>query len=167
MSLGGRFSQASNDAVAALVKQGIFVAVAAGNGDSLGNPVDAGTVSPASEPSACTVGGSDANDDIYSSSNYGSVVDIHGPAVRVVSLAVGGGTTTMTGTSMATPHISGLAAYFLGLGKSTSGLCDYLQSIAIKNAISGVASGTKNLLAQNDQIQKLAKQKQDKITIRF
>lgn len=153
MSLGGGFSQASNDAVAALVRKGIFVAVAAGNGDEFNNPIDAGDVSPASEPSACTVGASDKNDQIASFSNYGSVVDIHGPGVDVVSLKIGGGTTTMSGTSMATPHIAGLAAYFMGLGKSASGLCDYLQSISLQDVISGVHDGTKNLLAQNDQAQ--------------
>lgn len=151
MSLGGDFSQATNDAVAALVKKGFFVAVAAGNGDENNNPIDAGDVSPASEPSACTVGASDSRDRIASFSNYGAVLDIHGPGVGVISTRSGGGTTSMDGTSMATPHIAGLGAYFMGLGKSASGLCDYLQSIALKNAISGVDSGTKNLLAQNDK----------------
>ncbi|OAA80472.1 oryzin precursor [Akanthomyces lecanii RCEF 1005] len=151
MSLGGGFSQASNDAVAALVRKGFFVAVAAGNGDENNIPIDAADVSPASEPSACTVGASDKNDDIASFSNYGEPLDIHGPGVNVVSLRIGGGTTTMSGTSMATPHIAGLAAYFMGLGRSAEGMCDYLQSISIKDAISGVREGTKNLLAQNDQ----------------
>ncbi|TQV93055.1 hypothetical protein V2A60_003632 [Cordyceps javanica] len=151
MSLGGGFSQASNDAVAALVRKGFFVAVAAGNGDDNNIPIDARNVSPASEPSACTVGASDSSDRIASFSNYGSVLDIHGPGVNVVSTRTGGGTTTMSGTSMATPHIAGLAAYFMGLGRSASGMCEYLQSISLKDAISGVRSGTKNLLAQNDQ----------------
>ncbi|OAA45371.1 oryzin precursor [Cordyceps fumosorosea ARSEF 2679] len=158
MSLGGDFSQSTNDAVAALVKKGIFVAVAAGNGKRDCKtcpvyPIDASEVSPASEPSACTVGATDKADTVASFSNYGSLVDIHGPGVSVTSLAVGGGTTSMSGTSMATPHIAGLAAYFMGQGKSASGLCEYLQKIAIEGVISNVHDGTKNLLAQNDLAQ--------------
>ncbi|EGX92981.1 oryzin precursor [Cordyceps militaris CM01] len=153
MSLGGGFTQMLNDAVAALVSRGYFVGVAAGNGDEHNNPIDAGDVSPASEPSACTVGASDANDEVATFSNYGDVVDLHAPGVSIVSLRAGGGTISMDGTSMATPHIVGLAAYFMGQGKSADGLCEYLQSIAIKDAIWGVHYGTKNLLAQNDMAQ--------------
>lgn len=152
MSLGGPRSSAVNSAVASLVRQGIFVAVAAGNGvGPQHTPEDAGNTSPASEPSACCVGAHDRNDKIAYFSNYGSLVDIHGPGVDVVSAKVGGGSTTMSGTSMATPHITGLGAYFLGLGRSADGLCDYLQSIALEGRISGVHSGTKNLLAQNGE----------------
>ncbi|KAK2605973.1 hypothetical protein QQS21_003599 [Conoideocrella luteorostrata] len=149
MSLGGDYSQASNNAVAALVKRGYFVAVAAGNGDARGNPINAQNVSPASEKSACTIGATDSSDRVASFSNYGSLVDLHGPGVSVVSVRAGGGYTTMSGTSMATPHVAGLGAYFLGLGKPANNMCQYLQSVALKNNIQGLHSGTSNLLAQN------------------
>lgn len=149
MSLGGDYSQASNDAVAALVRKGFFVAVAAGNGDINQNPIDTRYVSPASEPLACTVAASDSSDRIASFSNYGSAVDIIGPGVGVVSARTGGGTVSMSGTSMATPHVAGLGAYMLSFGVGTNGLCQYLQKGALSNRISGVRSGTKNLLAQN------------------
>ncbi|KAK2595612.1 hypothetical protein QQS21_006659 [Conoideocrella luteorostrata] len=149
MSLGGPYSQASNDAAAELVRRGYFVAVAAGNGDELQRPIDAANVSPASEPSVCTIGATDYQDRTASFTNYGSVVDLHGPGVDVYSVRVGGGNLKMSGTSMATPHIAGLGAYFLALGKPASSMCGYLQGIALRGVISGVHSGTKNLLAQN------------------
>lgn len=149
MSLGGEFSQATNDAAAALVKQGYFVAVAAGNGDEQQNPVDAKDFSPASEPTVCTIGATDSQDNIARFSNYGSAVALHGPGVGIKSVRVGGGSLDMDGTSMASPHIAGLGAYFLGLGKPAGSMCEYLQGLALNGTIKGVHSGTKNLLAQN------------------
>ncbi|OAA37546.1 oryzin precursor [Beauveria brongniartii RCEF 3172] len=152
MSLGGSFSQASNDAVAGLVDKGFFVAVAAGNGDEKkGRPMDASDVSPASERSACTVGASDRNDCIANFSNYGSMIDIHAPGVDIVSLKNGGGTALGSGTSMATPHVAGLAAYFMGQGRAAASMCEFLQNMSVKNAILGIHHDTKNLLAQNDR----------------
>ena len=97
MSLGGAFSQISNDAVAEAVAAGIFVAVAAGN-----NNQNAANYSPASEPTACTVGATDINDNRSSFSNFGSVVDIFAPGTDVLSTWIGSNTATRTisGTSM-------------------------------------------------------------------
>jgi subtilisin family serine protease len=146
-------SQSVNDAGKALVDAGYFGAVAAGNGDpNNGNsPIDAGGVSPASEVSLCTVGATDSEDATAYFSNYGTVVDIYAPGVNVLSDIPGGSTGTKSGTSMATPHVAGLGAYFLSQGQSAAGLCEYLQGIALKDVISGVPSGTKNLLAQNGE----------------
>ncbi|KAH7318414.1 subtilisin-like protease PR1I [Stachybotrys elegans] len=150
MSLGGGFSSASNAAARRITDAGIFLAVAAGNGDSLGRPVNINTVSPASEPSACTVGATDSSDRVASFSNYGDLLDIYAPGVSVLSAWIGGRTNTISGTSMATPHIAGLGAYFLGLGASSaSNMCQYIRAGALSGAISGVRSGTANLLAQN------------------
>lgn len=107
--------------------------------------------SPASEPSVCTIGATDKDDKTAYFTNYGKGLDLYGPGVDIVSLAPGGGTASMDGTSMATPHIAGLGAYFMSLGRKADGLCDYLKSIALKDVISGVPSGTANLLAQNDK----------------
>lgn len=85
MSLGGPKSQSVNDAAAALVGKGIFVAVAAGNSNQ-----NADTFSPASEPSVCTVGGTASDDTRYTSSNWGAVVDILAPAVDIKSTIPGG-----------------------------------------------------------------------------
>lgn len=151
MSFGTDKSEAVNDAAKALNDAGYFAAVAAGNGDLLGNPQDAGDFSPASEPSICTVGASQKDDEVASFSNYGKVVDIFAPGVDVTSTIPGGKTEEMSGTSMASPHIAGLGAYFLGLGKSADGLCDYLKDIALEGVIGGIRNGTVNLLAQNGE----------------
>lgn len=150
MSLGGGFQQAMNNAATAIVNAGLFLAVAAGNGDRFGNPLDISTQSPASAEAACTVGATDSSDRVASFSNYGRLLDIYAPGVSVLSTRTGGGTATYSGTSMATPHIAGLGAYYLGLGVTTpSNLCQYMISQALTGVISGVPSGTANRLAQN------------------
>jgi subtilisin family serine protease len=144
MSLGGGFSQAINDAAAGITGAGIFLAVAAGNDAS-----NSAQYSPASEKSACTVGATDAKDALADFSNFGQVVDILAPGVGVLSTVPGGKTEEMDGTSMASPHIAGLAAYLLGTGEKVEGLCDTIAKTAIMGAISNVPNGTVNALANN------------------
>lgn len=85
MSISGGQSDASNQAAAALVSNGVFVAVAAGNdGD------DAANHSPASEPTVCTVGAITEAGEIASFSNYGGVVDIFAPGDGITSVTPGG-----------------------------------------------------------------------------
>jgi subtilisin family serine protease len=86
MSLGGGYSAALNQAAAALVSRGVFLAVAAGNDNA-----NAGNYSPASATSACTVGASDESDGRSYFSNYGSVVDIFAPGSNIRSTLPGGG----------------------------------------------------------------------------
>lgn len=148
MSLGGAYDSQSNNAVAQATQAGMFVAVAAGNDGK-----DASNYSPASERSACTVGATDINDNRASFSNYGSIVDIFAPGVNIQSTWIGSSTATNTisGTSMATPHIAGLAAYLLALegARSPAALCSRIQSLATKNTIANVGSGSPNYLAYN------------------
>ncbi|PHH69110.1 hypothetical protein CDD82_7986 [Ophiocordyceps australis] len=115
LSLGGPKSEAMNSAIRDVVNAGFFVGVAAGNENQ-----DADNTSPASSREVCTVGGTTRNDTRYVNSNYGPAVDIMAPAVDVKSLRAGGGTTRKSGTSMATPHVVGLAAY-LGSLEGLSG----------------------------------------------
>lgn len=106
MSLGGPRSQAVNDAVLGAADNGIYFAVAAGNSSD-----DAGNYSPASanHPYIYTVSAIDSGDNLASFSNYGNPpVDCAAPGVGVLSTKKGGGTTTYSGTSMATPHVAGL-----------------------------------------------------------
>ncbi|KAG9203157.1 subtilisin-like serine protease [Epicoccum nigrum] len=146
MSLGGSKSTAVNSAVANAVKAGVFMSIAAGN-----EAQNAGNTSPASEPTAFTVAASDSSDKFASFSNYGSSVDIIAPGVSILSTWNNGGTNTISGTSMATPHVAGLAAYILAFeGKMTpAALSSRLQALALKNKITGVPSGTPNYLAFN------------------
>jgi subtilisin family serine protease len=152
MSLGGSYSQALNDAATGIVDAGLFLAVAAGNGNIFGIPQDAADYSPASAEAACTVGATDSSDDVASFSNYGSVLDVYAPGVDVLSTIPGGSTDTYSGTSMASPHIAGLGAYFLGLDAApVSELCAYIAQHGLSDVISGVPSDTVNVLAHNDQ----------------
>ncbi|KAK3682937.1 peptidase S8/S53 domain-containing protein [Podospora appendiculata] len=148
MSLGGSRSTAMNTAAANLVKAGVFLAVAAGNSDD-----DSYYYSPASEPTVCTVGASDSTDVRAYFSNYGSLVDIFAPGVDVLSSWIGStnATNTISGTSMATPHIVGLGAYLLALlgPKTPDQLCTYIQSTASLNTLTDIPNGTVNALAFN------------------
>lgn len=146
MSLGGSRSTAVNSAAANAVTAGVFMAVAAGNDGR-----DAANSSPASEPTVFTVGATDSSDRIASFSNYGSVVDILAPGVSILSTWIGGRTNTISGTSMATPHVAGLGAYLLSLegARSPAALSSRIQSLSLKNKITGVPSSTVNYLAFN------------------
>jgi len=144
--LGGSYSRSLNDAANEMVDRGYFMAVAAGNNDD-----DASKYSPASASKVCTVGGSDKYDRRYTKSNYGPVVDIIGPGVSVLSTLPDNRTAYYTGTSMATPHIAGLAAYLAARDgvKASPSLCQKIVNTATRNAISNQSPNTVNLIAFN------------------
>ncbi len=113
MSLGGSYSQALNDAVLKSANSGVFYALAAGN-----DGADACNSSPASAGAGTnngvmTVAATDSADKETSWSNYGPCVDIWAPGLSILSTKKGGGTTTMSGTSMASPHGAGGGALYL------------------------------------------------------
>jgi len=153
MSLGGGVSKSLNKAVAALVAQGVTMCVAAGNESE-----DARNSSPASEPTAVTVGATDVNDSMAYFSNYGPLVDIFAPGVDIKSTWINewydkrnNNTNTISGTSMATPHVTGLTAYLIGK-ESLSGataVTARLKELAGKDLISGLDSESPNALANN------------------
>lgn len=109
VNLGTTQFNALDDAIARAVDAGIVVIVAAGN-----EAIDASTYSPAHAPGAIVVGASDPYDNFAAYfSNYGPEVDIIAPGVEVLSTADGDRYAFLTGTSMATPHVTGAAALIL------------------------------------------------------
>ncbi|KAJ6118041.1 subtilisin-like protein [Penicillium samsonianum] len=107
MSVGGPYSAVFNSAVEKAVQNGIVVVVAAANSGQ-----NAKGFSPASSPDALTVGAIDRLDAMPSWSNWGRFLDFNAPGVDIVSCGIASATAeaTMSGTSMASPHIAGLAS---------------------------------------------------------
>ncbi|KIW04509.1 alkaline protease 2, partial [Verruconis gallopava] len=157
MSLGGGKSPTLDMAVNAAVDAGIHFAVAAGNDNA-----DSCNYSPAAAEKAITVGASTLADERAYFSNYGKCNDIFAPGLNILSTWIGSkyAVNTISGTSMASPHIAGLLAYMLSLQPakdSAYAVADItpqklkanLISIATEGALSDVPSDTKNILAWN------------------
>lgn len=147
LSLGGSVSLTLNQAANSAVGAGLFMAVAAGNDNN-----NAALQSPASASDVCTVAAIDNKDTRASYSNYGSIVDIFAPGTDITSDWINSrtDTNTISGTSMASPHVAGLGAYILALEGSYSGkgLCDRLVQLSTQNAVTDV-NGSPNRLAYN------------------
>jgi len=110
MSLGGGASSAVDQAVRNSITDGVFYAVAAGNSKQ-----DACRYSPARTAEAATVGATTSSDALASYSNVGSCVDLNAPGSSITSAWIGSNsaTNTISGTSMASPHVAGAAALYL------------------------------------------------------
>jgi subtilisin family serine protease len=129
---------ALDHAIAAAVDDGVVVVVSAGNAAT-----NASTFSPAHAPGAITVGATTRSDDFASSfSNWGSTVDILAPGEDILSVTDGGLWATMSGTSMASAHVSGAAALFMARnpGMKPSGVQDAM--IRLADQASDVPGGT-------------------------
>jgi len=143
MSLGGGYSGSLNTAVTNLANSGVFVAVAAGNEGQ-----NACNVSPASASGTYTVAASDKTDTRASFSNYGSCVDGYAPGVAIKSAWLNGGTNTISGTSMASPHVAGVAALYKGRNgdAASSTIVNWINTNATANVIKSNPSQTPNRL---------------------
>jgi subtilisin family serine protease len=141
MSLGGGASQALDDAVTGAVNNGVVMCVAAGNGDANGNAVDACTTSPARAAAAITVSATDSTDHKPVWANTGTCVDIFAPGVNITSSwdTSTTATNTISGTSMATPHVCGVSALYLSL--NTTATPSAVASALINNSTAGVVIG--------------------------
>lgn len=150
MSLGGPPSDAFDSAIENAAQAGVLTVVAAGNA-----PQDAAEVSPARAPSAITVGAIDKDWNFASDySNFGSVLDILAPGTDVLSTwnTDDDATNVISGTSMASPHVAGLALYAISVDGiiGVDAISTYLVAIATDGQAKGDLKGSPNKIANND-----------------
>ncbi len=150
MSLGGGASTALDNAVANSIAAGIPYALAAGNGDFLGRQVDACTTSPARVPSGITIGATGSSDAKVSWSNYGNCVDFFAPGVSITSAwyTSNTATNTISGTSMAAPHVAGAAALYVKAnpGATAQQVRDALYAMTTKGIVTSSSTANNHLL---------------------
>ena len=135
LSLGGGVSTTIDAAVQNVINDGIVVSVAAGN-----SAADACNTSPARVPGALTVGATSSTDAQASYSNYGSCLDIYAPGSSITSSYNTSDTATavLSGTSMATPHVTGVAAVLLSRYPNLT-VAEAVSAI-VSNSVTGVVS---------------------------
>jgi len=143
MSLGGGKSAALDQAVTNLWNSGVFLAVAAGNDNA-----DACNASPAGASGVFTVAASEKTDAKASYSNWGTCVEAYGPGSAIKSTYLAGLTMTLSGTSMATPHVTGVAALYKAANgdQPSATVSSWILNNATTGAITGNPSGTPNRL---------------------
>ncbi len=145
MSLGGEASQVLDDAVRKAHESGIVVVVAAGNESQ-----DACKVSPAREPTMITVGATTSTDGRSFFSNWGTCLDVFAPGSGIISAHNrGSGSQPMDGTSMASPHVAGVAAVALSAHPefTPAQVADFIVETSLKDLVKKPGTGSPNRLA--------------------
>ncbi|KXN65022.1 subtilisin-like protein, partial [Conidiobolus coronatus NRRL 28638] len=146
MSIGGLKSPLIDLAVENAINKGIVAVAAAGNSN-----LDACLFSPASAPNVISVGATDINDTKAYFSNHGPCIHIHAPGVKILSSWKGDSTAskTISGTSMACPHVAGLAATIISQDPKIKDVKAKLTEIATPDKIKGLPLLTVNKLGYN------------------
>jgi subtilisin family serine protease len=153
MSLGGGASTALDTAVRNSITDGVSYSVAAGNGNFLGFAANACNYSPARVAEAMTIGATEKNDAKASFSNYGNCVDWFAPGVSILSSwnSCDTAANTISGTSMATPHTTGVAALYLqgNPGATPASVRTALYNLTTKGVVTSSRSINNHLLYTN------------------
>ncbi|MFE4828752.1 S8 family peptidase [Streptomyces sp. NPDC056672] len=142
-SIGGSSSAAVDSAVNAVTATGVLPVVAAGNESQ-----DACGVSPAGATSALAVGATDNQDGEARFSNFGRCLTTYAPGVAIVSAKLGGGSSTLNGTSMASPHVAGVAVLLKAKYPTASPaeLTGWLTKASTKDVVRPISTGSPNRL---------------------
>eukprot|EP00118_Oscarella_pearsei_P024417 m.306025 g.306025 ORF g.306025 m.306025 type:complete len:412 (+) comp40905_c0_seq1:66-1301(+) len=145
MSLGGSQNQPLDDAVLAAAEAGVVMVVAAGNENT-----NACLRSPAASDGAITVGATDNTDTLASFSNQGMCVEIYCPGVGITGAWIGSPSSinTISGTSMASPHVAGIVAKYLTTNPTATPIAveEWLVNLATKDIVNGLNSESFNRL---------------------
>jgi len=143
MSLGGGVDTALDAAVSRSIASGVTYAIASGNSNA-----NACSFSPARVPEAITVNASTRTDARASFSNFGTCTDIFAPGEGITSAWLNGGSNTISGTSMATPHVAGAAALYLAANPSATPqqVRDALVTAGTPGKITSPGTGSPNVL---------------------
>ncbi|MCJ0873728.1 S8 family peptidase [Streptomyces sp. AP-93] len=142
-SLGGDRSEVLNAAADAVTDAGVLPVFAAGNSSK-----DACLVSPASAGKVLTVAATNRYDEETSFSNFGTCVSLYAPGEAIVSAKLGGGSVAENGTSMAAPHVTGVAVLYKQANPAATpqDIVEYLRDESTKDVLTSISKGTPNEL---------------------
>ncbi|QGV79178.1 S8 family peptidase [Streptomyces ficellus] len=142
-SLGGPRSDAVNQAATNLSDSGVLPVVAAGN-----DSIDACNVSPASAARVLTTGATNHQDQETDFSNYGPCLDVYAPGAAILSARLGGGSVSLNGTSMASPHVAGVATLLKARypGANSAQVYTWIMDQSVKDVLTVTKSSPNRLL---------------------
>ncbi|MFE3328459.1 S8 family peptidase [Streptomyces sp. NPDC059176] len=142
-SFGGASSPSANAAADAVFNKGVLPVASAGN-----SAADACGVSPAGATHTFAVGATDRGDQETDYSNYGRCLDVYAPGTDIVSALMGGGSTSMNGTSMAAPHVTGVAALYVAAHPTADAeaVADWLVGQATGSVVQSISPRSPNRL---------------------